>query len=71
MSESLEDVEWNDKAIGDCMKSVAADVGIGGRESYISLYWIILDKNHGPQASSLISEMDRNIFQSQVAKLDA
>jgi len=48
---------------------VAAEVGIGGREAYVALYWIILGKNHGPKASSLMSEMDRNQFLSLAAKL--
>ena len=57
LGESLGDCEWTDKAIGDCIRSVATEVGIGGREAYVALYWIILGKNHGPKASSLMAEM--------------
>jgi len=57
LGDSLGDCEWTDKAIGNCIRSVAAEVGIGGREAYVALYWIILGKNHGPKASSLIAEM--------------
>jgi lysyl-tRNA synthetase class I len=37
---------------------VAAEVGIGGREAYVALYWMILGKNHGPKAASLMAEME-------------
>ena len=58
LGESLKDCEWTDKAIGDCIRSVAADAGIAGREAYVALYWTVLGKNHGPKASSLMAEMD-------------
>jgi lysyl-tRNA synthetase class 1 len=57
LGESLGDCEWTDKAIGNCIRLVATEVGIGGREAYVALYWIILGKNHGPKASSLMAEM--------------
>ena len=55
---SLGDCEWTEKAIGDCIRSVAAEAGIPGRGAYMALYWIILGKNHGPKASSLMAEME-------------
>ena len=58
LGNSLEDCEWTEKAIGDCIRSVAAEVGIGGREAYVALYWMILGKSHGPKASSLMAEME-------------
>jgi lysyl-tRNA synthetase class 1 len=58
LGSSLENCEWTDQAIGNCIRSVAAGAGIGGREAYVALYWIILGKNHGPKASSLMAEMD-------------
>ena len=33
LGESLKDCEWTDKAIGDCIRSVAADAEIAGREA--------------------------------------
>ena len=57
LGELLVDCEWTGEAIGNCIRSVVAEVGIGGREAYVALYWIILGKNHGPKASSLIAEM--------------
>ena len=59
LNNTLSDCEWTDNAIGDCIKSVAAEVGIGGRESYISIYWALLGRDYGPRASSLMAEMDR------------
>ena len=58
LGDSLKNCEWTEKAIGDCIRSVAAEVGIGGREAYVALYWMILGKNHGPKASSLMAEME-------------
>ncbi|MED5158990.1 MAG: lysine--tRNA ligase, partial [Candidatus Thermoplasmatota archaeon] len=57
LGDSLENCEWTEKAIGDCIGSVAAETGIARREAYVALYWIILGKNHGPKASSLMAEM--------------
>ena len=58
LGKSLGVCEWTDKAIGNCIRSVAAEVGIDGRGAYVALYWIILGKNHGPKASSLMAEME-------------
>jgi lysyl-tRNA synthetase class 1 len=58
LSDSLEDCEWTEEAIGDCIRFVATEVEISHREAYIALYWIILGKNHGPRASSLMAEME-------------
>ena len=58
LGDSLGDCEWTEEAIGDCIRSVAAETGIPGRDSYVALYWIILGKNHGPKASSLMAEME-------------
>ena len=66
LGDSLEDCMWNESAIGDCIRSVAAEVGIGGREAYVALYWMILGKNHGPKASSLMAEMESEHFLSLI-----
>ena len=58
LGDSLGHCEWTEKAIGDCIRSVAAEAGIAGKEAYVALYWIILGKNHGPKASSLMAEME-------------
>ena len=52
------DCEWSEGEIGSCIRSVATETGVGGRNAYVALYWAILGKNHGPKASSLIAEMD-------------
>ena len=61
LGRALGDCEWTDDAIGDCIKTTAAEVGIEGRDAYIALYWAILSKHHGPKASSLIFEMERDL----------
>jgi lysyl-tRNA synthetase class I len=57
LSEALADCEWTDAAIADCIRATIAEVGIGGRDAYVALYWAILGKHHGPKASSLMAEM--------------
>ena len=42
LGDSLGDCEWTEEAIGDCIRSVAAEIGIPGRDSYVALYWICL-----------------------------
>ena len=56
---ALSDCEWSEGEIGNCIKSVASETGVGGRNAYVALYWAILGKSHGPKASSLIAEMNR------------
>jgi len=68
LGDALADCEWTDGGIGDCIRSVAAEVGIGGREAYVALYWIILGKNHGPKASSLMAEMEREHFLNLISE---
>ena len=68
LGNSLKDCEWNERAIGDCIRSVAAEVGIGGREAYVALYWMILGKNHGPKASSLMAEMESGHLLSLISE---
>ena len=58
LGDSLVGCEWTEKGIGDCIRSVATEVGIAGRGAYVALYWIILGKNHGPKAASLMAEME-------------
>jgi len=59
LSGALVECEWTDEAIGGCIKSVAAEVGIGGRDGYVALYWAILGKSYGPRAASIMAEFDR------------
>jgi len=55
---ALSDCNWNEGEISSCIKSAASETGVGGRDAYVALYWVILGKSHGPKASSLIAEMD-------------
>jgi len=58
LSGALSDCEWTDGAIADCIRATIAATGIGGRDAYVALYWVILGKHHGPKASSLMAEME-------------
>ncbi len=57
---TLNDCEWTDTAIVNCIRRTTESVGISGRDSYIALYWVILGKHHGPRASSLMGEIGRD-----------
>jgi len=57
LSDALAECEWTDSAIGDCIRTVAAEIGIGARDAYIAIYWVMLGKSHGPRASSIINEI--------------
>jgi lysyl-tRNA synthetase class 1 len=70
LGDSLKDCEWTDEAIGDCIRSVAAEVGISGRDSYVALYWIILGKSHGPRIASIMAEMKMDHAMSLISELD-
>ena len=68
LSGALSDCEWTDAAIRDCIRATTAEVGIGGRDAYVALYWVILGKHHGPKASSLMSEMEREDLLSLISE---
>jgi lysyl-tRNA synthetase class 1 len=59
LSDALSDCDWNEGAIGDCIKSVASEMGMGGRDAYVSLYWVILGKSYGPRVASIMAEFEK------------
>jgi lysyl-tRNA synthetase class 1 len=59
LSDALSDCDWNEDAIGDCIKSVASEMGMGGRDAYVSLYWVILGKSYGPRVASIMAEFEK------------
>ena len=68
LSGALSDCEWTDAAIGDCIRATIGETGIGGRDAYVALYWVILGKNHGPRASSLMAEMESRHLLSLISE---
>jgi len=58
LGSALADCDWTESGIGSCIRLIAAETGVGGRNAYVALYWTILGKSHGPKASSLMAEMD-------------
>ena len=65
----FDDCDWTEAEIGSCIRSVAAETGVGGRNAYVALYWAILGKNHGPKAASLIAEMDSASVMSLISRV--
>jgi len=59
LAAALSECDWNESEIGGCIKLTASETGVGGRDSYVALYWAFLGKGHGPKASSLLAEIDR------------
>ena len=70
LSGALPDCEWDAAAIGECIRQTAKEVGIGGRESYVALYWVILGQSHGPAAASIMAEMDRGLLLSMMGSAE-
>ncbi|SVD01590.1 uncharacterized protein METZ01_LOCUS354444, partial [marine metagenome] len=60
LSDELSDCDWTEGAIGDCIRSVASEMGMGGRDAYVSLYWVILGKSHGPRVASIMAEFEKD-----------
>ena len=65
---ALADCEWTDGAIADCIRATIGEEGIGGRDAYVALYWVILGKHHGPKASSLMAEMESEHLLSLISE---
>jgi len=59
---ALEGGEWDYESIGTRIREAADKVGINRREGYITLYRILLGRDYGPKASTLIGEMTRGDF---------
>ena len=55
----LSNTEWSDEAIGSTIRTIAPGCGIGGREAYVALYWVMLGRNYGPKASAILFEIGR------------
>ncbi|SVB89367.1 uncharacterized protein METZ01_LOCUS242221, partial [marine metagenome] len=68
LSGVLSDCEWTDATIGDCIRATIDEAGIGGRDAFVALYWVILGKNHGPRASSLMAEMESRHLLSLISE---
>ena len=56
----LTECQWTDEAIANLIRTVASDLGIDSRDAYVSLYLIILGRNHGPKVSSIIFEIGKS-----------
>ena len=53
----ITDCAWNEKEIGNLIRSISKKSGISAKECYASLYWLMLGKHNGPRIASIISEV--------------
>ena len=53
----INDCAWNEKEIGNLIRSISKKSGISAKECYASLYWLMLGKHNGPRIASIISEV--------------
>ena len=62
LADSLQDVEWSSKAIGRCIRESSDTAGLDRKEGYVTIYQLLLGRDDGPNASSIIAEMSRGDF---------
>ena len=55
----LKSCKWENMAIVDSIKDSIRESGINGKEGFTSIYLVILGKESGPRAASLILEIGR------------
>ncbi len=60
LSPLLSECEWADEQINEAIASACESSGIERREGYSTIYWALIGRSHGPKASSLLFELDRN-----------
>ena len=60
LNEKLKKCEWENLEIVDSIKDAIRESGINGGEGFTSIYLVILGKESGPRAASLILEIGRD-----------
>ncbi|RAH04899.1 MAG: lysine--tRNA ligase [Methanobacteriota archaeon] len=59
LSVLLSNCEWSEKGIESAITDSCEAAGITRREGFASIYWVLIGRENGPKASSLISEIER------------
>tara|TARA_B100000575_G_scaffold66637_1_gene51279 strand:+ start:18173 stop:19741 length:1569 start_codon:yes stop_codon:yes gene_type:complete len=59
LSDNLGNCEWLENSITDVIRSSINTSEINGKEAFSGIYLALLGSDHGPRASSLIAEMER------------
>ena len=59
LSTLLSECEWSDEGINESIADACESSGIPRRKGYSSIYWALIGRSHGPKASSLLFEMER------------
>ena len=60
LSSLLSECEWGDEEINEAIANACESSGIERRKGYSTIYWALIGRSHGPKASSLIFELDRD-----------
>ena len=60
LSPLLSECEWADERINEAIASACESSGIERGKGYSTIYWALIGRSHGPKASSLLFELDRN-----------
>ncbi|MED6296752.1 MAG: hypothetical protein VX828_00465, partial [Candidatus Thermoplasmatota archaeon] len=75
LQESLNNCEWKNSIINDCICGQAKLLEMSLRDAFQLLYWIVLDQNFGPKMANVLSEMPREnvlkLLQSAIDELSS
>ena len=59
LSSLLSKCEWNEDEINQAIANACESADIERKKGYSSLYWALIGRSHGPKASSLLFELER------------
>jgi lysyl-tRNA synthetase class I len=69
LSSLLSECEWDDEDINRAIADACESSGIERKKGYSSIYWALIGRSHGPKASSLLFELDRDKVLSVFAQM--
>ena len=69
LSSLLSECEWDDEDINQAIADACESSGIERKKGYSSIYWALIGRSHGPKASSLLFELDRDKVLSLFAQV--
>ncbi len=59
LAELLSECEWTDEGIAESISEACDSSGVSRKDGFASIYWAFIGRGHGPKASSLLFELDR------------
>ena len=69
LSVLISDCEWNEEGIDRAITDSCETTGIGRREGFASIYWVLIGRKNGPKAASLLSEIERDSVKDLLGSL--